>query len=73
MNDHPFTAGSWLQVRGQADLARSTTVDGATNEAEGLGLADNHDVGSAFEVIHASPLLAREVATGFEKWRVVKS
>jgi hypothetical protein len=48
-------------------------MDGATDEAEGLGLTDNHGVRSAFEVVHASPLLAREVAAGCEKWRVVKS
>jgi hypothetical protein len=48
-------------------------VDGATDEAEGLGLANNHGVRSAFEVVHSSPLLARKVAAGCEKWRVVKS
>lgn len=73
MNDNPFTACTWLQIGGQADLAGSTTVDGATNEAEGLGLPDNHGVRSAFEIVHASPLLAREVAAGCDKWRVVKS
>ena len=48
-------------------------MDGATDEAEGLGLANNYVVRSAFEVVHASPLLAREVAAGRDEWRVVKS
>ena len=33
-----------LQIGSQADLARSATMDGATNEAESLGFADGHRV-----------------------------
>lgn len=47
-------------------------MDCAIAEAEGLRFADSYDVRSAFEVVHATPLLAGKVSTKSDKWRIIE-
>jgi hypothetical protein len=61
LDDHPFGVLGRLKVGGQADLARTTTVGGATDEAQGLRLTDSHDVAGTFGIVDARALFAREI------------
>ena len=47
-------------------------MHGAALEAESLGLADDHVVCCALEIVDASPLFAGEIAAGSIKRRVVE-
>lgn len=61
-----------ILVVGDAELAGATTVDGAAEEAQGLGRAERH-LGAAGRVVRTSLHLAWEVAAIAGQGRVVEA